>query len=71
MPTPEADRQQMAGQPGRRLQAQVSTAQMGVITGYTHYAVVDTGTWLFALMHEDAHSFTQLKAYWEALPSSQ
>ena len=52
-----------------KMESQVQTAEMGYMTGYQEYAIIQAQGRIFAIMHEDADQFAEMKAYLEGLES--
>lgn len=49
------------------MQDQVHTAEMGYMSGYTKYAIIEKGDKVFAIMHEDPEIFSELQSYLNSL----
>ena len=68
-PTAEADTDAILEKVESKMESQVQTAEMGYMTGYQEYAIIQAQGRIFAIMHEDADQFAEMKAYLEGLES--
>ena len=51
----------------RIMQAQVKTAEMGYISGYREYDIIEKENKIFAIMHEDQQNYSDMRTYLNSL----
>ena len=61
--TEDGDTQQILEKLENKMKAQVETAEMGYMTGYTEYDIIEKENKIFAIMNQDAEKFTQMQTY--------